>query len=406
MKPVLVVVFVAFSFFITSCAGGKKGGDEGKEVSISGKLLAPDGKTPVANATVYIPAESSASALTAKQGDTCEEPKERYIAWTCTDKEGKFSLKATISGKAILKFKKGVFEMYVAVDRDVTNLGNVKLPSDPQKGAPKIAVATGDYDRMEDVLAKLGFGEIDDQGRLKLSTEKFDLYDGNDSLGSNYPEFLDLFRDKDGDGKPDIYKYDIVFINCGNSYERDVFSDQQKVKVLRQYVADGGRLYVTDLSYDFVEQSFPEFIDFYGSDSTPEADPETPGAAEVGNSGSTKGDVLDPVLKEWLKVVDCQNSSGSDVPCLDPSDNKVHIEGFLGSWAVVNGTHPGKASAVKVWVKGNVSYSYPSESGEKPLTLTFDFQKGRVLYTSYHTESANIKGFLPQERILQYLVFF
>ena len=43
----------------------------------------------------------------------------------------------------------------------------------------------------------------------------------------------------------------------------------------------------------------------------------------------------------------------------------------------------------------------------RPLTISFDLGAGRVTYTSYHTEPSfdGSAGFLPQERILQFIVF-
>ena len=398
--------------FITSCGGGSGSIPESSQ-GIRGVLLAPDGQTPVAGATVYVPGGSTAGVSIMQTGN-CEPPPEDYIAWTCTAPDGSFVLDITPTNTVTLKFKKGVFQLTVTVSPNNTNIGSVSLPSDPAQGAPKMAVITGSWDRMEDVLAKLGFGNVNDYGQLVVGTERFDLYDGNNSLSdADYPDFPAIFDDNDGDSKPDIYNYDIVFINCGNSYEN--LLDSTKVNILRQYVQQGGRLYITDLSYDFVEQVFPEFIDFYGSDSTPETNPENIGAAEVGDSGITsEADVLDTTLKEWLKEVSCKELDYTtyppteiDVPCIDPATEKVHIEGFLSGWAVINGPHPGQTSNVKVWVKGPVSwYDGGNQSGVKPLTVSFTFGNGKVLYTSYHTESTNIKGFIPQERILQYLVFF
>ena len=269
-----------------------------------------------------------------------------------------------------------------------------------------MAVVTGHYDRMQNVLAKLGFGEIDSFGNLVLGTEKFDLYDGDGSLDSSYPDFDTIFNDGDGDSKPDIHNYDIVFINCETSYE-NLLSDSSRVQILREYVRNGGRLYVTDRSYDFIERVFPEFIDFYLSDYTPEADPETMNAAQQGNGGiTTEADVKDNMLKEWLKVVSCVDTMDNPVECVNPSTGKVQIGGFASDWAVMNGPHTSKASEVKIWVEGPVEFGYPIDSGIKPLTASFPFGSGKVLFTSYHTEAANITGLLPQERILQYLVFF
>ncbi|WP_281255912.1 hypothetical protein [Deinococcus hopiensis] len=36
---------------------------------------------------------------------------------------------------------------------------------------------------------------------------------------------------------------------------------------------------MSDQSYDYVEQAFPEYVDFYGSDGTPEIAPEQPDEA-------------------------------------------------------------------------------------------------------------------------------
>ena len=381
---------------LSACGGGGGGGGGGEGTPIKGVLLAPDGETPVAGATVYIPGTSTTSGLVAMSQD-CEPPPESYIAYTCTGPDGSFTLTVSgVSGTVTLKFKKGSFEKTVTVDVDPagTNVGQVTLPSDPSQGAPRIAVVTGSWDRMEDVLTKLNVS--------------FDLYDGNNTLDDNtYKNFPDIFLDNDGDGKPDIYNYDIVFINCGNYYESTILTDTNKVNILRDYVQNGGKLYITDLSYDFVEQVFPEYIDFYGSDNTPETEPEQMQAAQVGDSGiTTNADVLDNMLRNWLEVVSCVDASGNTTNCIDPVTGKVHIEGFLGGWAVINGPHPGKSSDVKVWVEGEVSWSIGT-TGVKPLTVTFNFGSGKVLYTSYHTEPYSTgSGFLPQERILQYLVFF
>ncbi len=405
---------VSFIFILSSCGdgGGSAEGNFNGSVDISGKLLAPDGQTPIAGAVVYVPkvtSQQDSSPIFIQSSTQCESPPEQYIAATCTAADGSFSLKVNVTGnKLTLKFKKGAFKKVLSVDLKSSklNLGNVNLPSDPDQGAPKMAVVTGWYDAIQNVLAKLGFGSVS-SGQLDLGTEKFDLYDGNGYLDdAKYPNFDTLFVDNDGNGKPDIYNYDIVFINCGNDYEDSILTDSSKISIIRDYVEQGGRLYVTDLSYDFVEQVFPEFIDFYGSDSVPENNPENRNEAEVGNGGiTTEADVLDNTMADWLVTVSCVDSSDNSVDCIDTSTKKVHIEGFLSGWVVINGPHPSHVSDVKIWVKGEVSWS--SGSGVKPLTVSFSVGKGKVLYTSYHTEPGySINGLLPQERILQYLVFF
>lgn len=400
----------ALCALVLSCSGNQSGGDPGQGGGnfLTGTFVAPDGQTPIAGATVWIPGSGPSPVLSSLSSD-CESPPESYRVFACTGPDGTFRLNIQgISGAVTLKLKKGAFMQTLNIDLNSggSDLGQITLGQDPSTGAPKMAVVTGSYDRMQDVLAKLGFGEIDSFGNLRLGTERFDLYDGNSSLDPSYPDFDTIFNDGDGDSKPDINNYDIVFINCGTNYEF-LLSDSSKVQILREYVQNGGRLYVTDLSYDFVEQVFPEFIDFYLSDSTPEADPETMNEAQQGSGSiTTEADIKDNMMKEWLKIVSCVDTMDNPVDCVNPSTGKVDIEGFLPGWAVMNGSHPSKASEVKIWVEGPVEFGYPIDSGIKPLTASFPFGSGKVLFTSYHTEAANITGLLPQERILQYLVFF
>ncbi len=263
-----------------------------------------------------------------------------------------------------------------------------------------MAVVMGDFDSIEDVLAKLGFGESQG-GKLKVGTEKFTLYNGrSDSatlLPASVPPVTKLFEDADGDGdgRADIFNYQIVFVNCGQSRAFDF--DASKKAILRSYVQGGGRLYVSDQAYGVVEDTFPEFIDFLGSDTTPSAIAETAFAAYQGDEGITVNASVDPVLKAWLQSVSCTTGS-----CVQ-ADGTVKIEGFLIGWAVINGPQTSSAN-LKTWVQGPVSYE-TTQNVNKPLTVSFDFGTGRVTYTSYHNEEGLGITLSPQQRILQYLVF-
>ncbi|UCH15533.1 MAG: hypothetical protein JSV22_06105 [Bacteroidales bacterium] len=386
------------------------GGLEGD--TIGGIILAPDGSTPIAGATVYVP--QSVKSSTKLNSDLfavdCSEPDEAYIAYTCTDYDGSFELNISQVSQSsfTLRIAKGSFIKDYIIDLNTSdnNLGNLTLPSDPSEGAGNFALVTGSYDRMEDILAKLGMGEINSDYQLIPGTEKFDIYDGAYSFDFDYPLFEVIFTIDPSTGNPLIDNYDMVFINCGNSYEYEILADADKISILRQYVNDGGKLYITDLSYDFVEQVFPEYIDFYGSDEVTDTEAEEMDVAQIGDYSITSNATInDNQLLSWLKTVACQGGS-----CLN-SDNTVHIAGFLSGWALINGAHPAKSSDVKIWITGPVSwYDWYLEDGEgsgsKPLTVSFNFGLGKVLYTSYHTEEENpSSGFWPQERILQYLVF-
>ncbi len=177
-------------------------------------------------------------------------------------------------------------------------------------------------------------------------------------------------------------------------------ADPDKLALLRAYVNEGGKLYITDLSYDFVEQAFPEYIDFLGSDDVLETMPEWADEAEWGTGGITSNaTVNDSQLTSWLNNVTCEGGS-----CRN-SDGTVRVTGFADGWGVMNGIHTGAAASTKGWVTGPVGWGF-DESGNKPLTILFNHGAGKVLYSSYHvvTESPS-SGFWPQERILQYFIF-
>ena len=255
-----------------------------------------------------------------------------------------------------------------------------------------MAVVTGYFDSIENILAKLGFGQLEN-GALKLGTEKFTIYNGdNRSLPASYAGVEKLFVDADGDGKADIFNYQIVFINCGA--EADLSTANKAI--LRSYVTGGGRIYASDWAYNLVEQVFPEFIDFYGSTSSAAA-PEALDAAKVGDEGIVVNATVDPTLKAWLQNLSCLGG-----PCVQ-QDGTVKIDGFLSSWAVIDSFHSA-VNGIKTWASGNVSFD-GGKKAVKPLTVTFGVGTGRITYTSYHNEGILAAELEPQQRILQYLVF-
>jgi hypothetical protein len=447
-------IILSFAFlFLYSCSDNSTGPDKGKEVTVSGTIYGPDGSTPLPQATVYVPKKSSKNGAVAGRVSTfsskpCTEPTESYAAYTCTKADGSFSFDVPVNGNSVLlNIKKGAFFFSKKIDvtGNDTDAGDIVMPSGDKLNT-QIAVVTGLFDRMQDVLAKFGLGKVvtdkssPEYGQLKKGTEAFDLYDGDKSLDNSYPDYTELLKDKDGDGKADLNNYDIIFINCGASeapvvnISNSPFSSfnhkkhkafharssahvskansaeiTRNIQALRSYVEDGGILYVTDRAYDYIEQVFPEFIDYYGSENTPDGEAEEPYAADVGKGSiTTDAKILQPNLKEWLQSVKCHNGK----PCLN-EDGTIHIGSFLVSWAVMNGAH--KSANVTFWVKGNVKWfnldgpieDGGSESGVRPLTVSFKVGKGQVIYSSYHTveETEETPYWFPQERVLEYLVF-
>src|SRR5207247_614936 len=114
-----------------------------------------------------------------------------------------------------------------------------------------------------------------------------------------------------------------------------------------QYVAAGGRLYVTDWSYDYIEQ-VPEFspvIDFAPDASGPA--PEARDAAALG-TGSIELDatVKDDGLASWLDAV--ERVTGDE---LISAAGKVHIQHFLEGW--VEQREVPASDSSKVWLEAS-----------------------------------------------------
>ena len=60
--------------------------------------------------------------------------------------------------------------------------------------------------------------------------------------------------------------YDIIFFNCGSSGSWWSQNRQGITENIRSYVGNGGSIYASDLEYVFIEEAFPDKIDFFGED--------------------------------------------------------------------------------------------------------------------------------------------
>lgn len=375
--------------------------------SVTGRVFAPDGKTAVSDALIYVPTDQSrAVSLRSGAGRAAPEP---AIIETRTDANGNFVLTGVPVGDTVVKILKGQWLIKTIVP--VTAGGTSTIPVAQTTlpitgtGAAKIAVVLGTFDRMEDVLAKLGLGEVEN-GHLKPGTQTFDIY--GESFGSttgSRGSVNDLVSDA-----AKLAQYDIVFFDCGA--DEEPLENATVRQNLRSYVQNGGNLYVTDLAYDYIEQTIPEAIDFFGEDGVAIGTAESSGSAEVGISGvASNADVLDDNLRNWLSARGALRSDG-----------KIHIEGFLAGWGVINKSEAGG----KEWIRGllideadgRAVANHPHHKGRsrgrqvgtgetRTLTVTAPFGAGKVLYSSYHTESSiePSNALLPQEQILAYLVF-
>jgi hypothetical protein len=388
----------------------------GTQTTVRGRVLMPNGIDPVPQALVYVPREVSEFPETV-QCEVCDQITDIAIVSTQTADDGSFVLgpiptaENQAPGFAVqLVAQKGRFRKLLEYTIETPCGENVAGNNDfelPGRTAgfdniPNIAVADGTYDQMECVLLKLGI----EQGAFDIYSGSMDIFGGGGAPGTQGnldTLLLDLAKMK---------TYNIIFINCSNNDYEAALTNAAVKNNIRDYVQSGGRLYITDWSYDYIEQvpEFASIIDFGpGVDSNP-GQPEPRDQGAMGEGGiETDATVLQDGLRRWLEAVEAVTGDA-----VIDDQGRVHITHFLAGW-VMQSQVPA-ADNVKVWLEGPVTGgTYTNET--LPLTTTFDYADcGRVLYSSYHTEGGGntlsqafptycASGELtPQERVLEYLI--
>jgi len=353
--------------------------------SLAGTVHFPNGTLPVAGALVYV---TGPGAEPIRSGE-CGECVDRggLLAVALTGPEGRFAFDTLPAGTWSLVVEKGWFsrrtEIVVGACTALTvPIERTRLPRNTSEGRlPRIAVVGGPFDRMHTVLSRLGL----DGGSFTVIDP-----DGADGSGGR-ALFADAAR---------LMSYDLVFVNCGAEIG-DAFggvSDPRVAANTRTFLESGGRLYVTDLAYDLLEQTLPSAVDFLASPETPASSAEHPDVAQAGYPmEALDARVVDDGLAAWLHAVGAT------------SGDRMRVEGLLDGWAVVDAVDE---SRTHVWVRGDVSWYEAGDlteevnAGDQPLTITVDVGCGRALFTSYHTigHGEGSGALTPQELALAYLV--
>ena len=242
---------------------------------------------------------------------------------------------------------------------------------------------------------------IDDKGKQAASTDTYRTIDSVRQLRlgvtPKVPEFDNMAKllDTLGDGYPyemfplndlrypeKLKRYDVIFLTCSGvapewvdhivgSAERnmravivkpDVMEEVEKG--LREFVGKGGTLYASDFHYGLVSRAFPAFA---GSDNVVR-----------GKAQKVTASVVDTPLRELI---------GSELPLTFDQP----------SW------RPAAFSGDKVTVF--LRAPYETEDGEKkesPLLVSFPYQEGAVIFTSFHNEAVNSE---IEAKLLKFVVF-
>lgn len=408
--------------------GDTDGGPQGPFATVVGQVYAPNhgpGQTPPGQ-EIPISGALVSVATTAPppipEGVYCEPCIPTPEGGVLTGADGSFTL-SVAPGNYTLTIQKGQFRL----DQPVTlELGTpltlqpsqTTLPSqwNPTAGMymPRVAMAQGTNDNIEDILAKLGFGTLQgdafgsptgENGATEISIYQY-AGTGPDSV-----EFL--LRNMS-----ELRKFHIIFFPCAVTMDDidGLLQDQTILGNIRRYVQEGGKLYVTDWSGELADRAFPQQIELGGSgffgaiDSVGTYDPValTGTLTTVGNADGDlydldDGKAVDQGLHDWLGL-QTGPTEGGGVEMYDPDRFVV-----TDLWNWINKLNPVQIGTddmgqpvydtPKPWVTGT------GDGGVKPIAVTYQPTGcGKVLYTAFQTANSEHVGLYPQERVLLYLI--
>jgi len=390
----------------TGGASGCQGANN--DLVLDGTVWAPNGVIPVAGALVYTSAGVPDGIPQEVYCAECEEL-DCDDRFTTTAADGSFSLNTFAQGANYLVVQKGQFLRYTPInfgpgaetlDDELTTLPG---ENDPDNGLfiPLIAVGDGTFDRLEDGLGKFGLGDTlieNFEERLVPGTEPFELWNnGRDPTSDGFTSqgtFAELIS-----SPANLARYHMIFAPCSSDTYTDSLTPAN-IQNIRDWVAAGGRWYVSDWSNEWLIEVFPEYQQLNCSG----------GNCDNGSYDSL-GTVLDDGLLEWLEALpdplkdinplnDESHPTLYQLPQVQTVDNWSDIETILP--VLVDDGMGGQIDVGhKVWLEGPGG----AVGGVHPLTVTGQFGCGKLQFTSYHmAEFFDYVGLSPQELVLLYTI--
>ena len=215
-----------------------------------------------------------------------------------------------------------------------------------------------------------------------------------------------------------MLEYHVIFIPCSSDAHTSELNDQNVLRNIRDYVAAGGKLYVTDWSGEWMDNVFPASIELGGSSNDTAAGAYDPdgadgeglwntamfGDADGGSYDTDDADAVDEGLYNWLNgqqgpTAHSDVQTTYDASRFEVEGNWNYIEEVVTTQVGMDAYGEPLFDEPVVYVEGSAPYDV------HPLTVTFEPTGcGRVLYSTYHTTDDTHVGLTPQERVLLYLI--
>jgi hypothetical protein len=374
---------------IVNCGGGTS-------TTLSGTVItggqqqygAPD---PVYNAIVYVP---NTAVDPFKAGVACEKcgvpVSGNPVAITLTDSAGKFTLKDVPVGASIpLVVQIGRWRRQVTIPNvpkcvnTPLTADQTRLPRNKKEGdIPHIAIATSVYDAEECILLKMGVDAA--EFTVPSGTGRIHLFHGNGSTLPGIPDKAALYADYNA-----LSQYDIVQFPCA-SVPQVGASPGAAGDALKKYLDNGGRSFVTDLSYSWYKDGptpFPstaQWTTWGGVNVNP--------LPSLIDTSFPKG----KALADWLMGIGATTQIG-------------HID-LHETYHVVDGVNAPTAR----WLYSTSPATVQTLSFNTPVGSPAQDQCGRAFYSNFHIANGqgggqfpagcNASPLTPQETVMEFLL--
>jgi hypothetical protein len=236
----------------------------GTSTTLTGKVFAPDGITPLYNAIVYVPNSPPGPFTDGVSCDRCNGiVSGSPVVSAVTDPAGSFTLtNVPVGDKIPLVVQMGKWrkQSTVAVPQCTSTAvppANTSLPRNAKEGdIPRLAIASGQADPFECLLLKIGIdpAEITIPNATPNATApgRINFWLGENNPGTTLAGAVAANDPTNGlFSAATLMKYDVVMLPCeGTNNYKNTTATQQALLV--SYLNAGGRLFSTHYSYQWL----------------------------------------------------------------------------------------------------------------------------------------------------------
>src|SRR5262249_8233054 len=122
-----------------------------------------------------------------------------------------------------------------------------------------------------------------------------------------------------------LEQYNLVFLSCApGKFKALAAADQQAIAAnLQTWTSKGGRLFVTDNSYDYIAPAVPNAGTFMNGNGP--VDAANVGYGTSGAGSTYVGQINDTTLAAWLAAVGA----------IPAGSSSVMLTGYLNKWSVI-----------------------------------------------------------------------